>query len=203
MWDDAGGVGSDRLTGRWVILRPATPADLPLLYQLAIEPETGYRSRYFGATPGYEEFSHHAWNDVVGMWVVESRHDRAFRGVTLITSADYRSGTAYFSVFMDPRSRLRAIGMDALATTISYAFWAFPFRILFADVAESNFDQFASGVDRYFRVEGRRRHAIWVAGSFNDLVLIAIERDEWRVAGGATHERLKRRIQLEEYEGGD
>jgi hypothetical protein len=80
--------------------------------------------------------------------------------------------------------------MDAMGVFFRYVFWAFPFRRLFAETADDNFSQFASGEGRFFELEGCRREAIWLRGRYQDLHLLTVSRERWREVGEPLHRRL-------------
>jgi len=181
------------LDGRWVSLRPVMPEDLGFLYKLLLEPSVGTRYRFYGATPSFEEFAHRAWESVVGQWLVVSKTSHRPVGFTVISSADHRSGTAHFSVVGTPDTWRGAVMMDAMGVFFRYVFWAFPFRRLFAETAEDNLSQFASGSGRFFELEGCRREAIWLRGRYQDLHFLTVSRERWRDVGEPFHRRLMAR----------
>jgi hypothetical protein len=51
------------------------------------------------------------------------------------------------------------------------------------ELPEYNYEQFASGEDRLFEVEGRLRGHIYTAGRYWDQVIAAIDREHWRTKG--------------------
>jgi RimJ/RimL family protein N-acetyltransferase len=150
----------------------------------------GTRYRYYGATPSFDEFAHRAWDSVLGQWLVVSKATRRPVGFTVISSADHRSGTAHFSVVGTPDTWRGAVMMDAMGVFFQYVFWAFPFRRLFAETAEDNLSQFASGEGRFFELEGCRREAIWLRGRYQDLHFLTVSRERWRDVGEPLHRRL-------------
>ncbi len=178
-----------RLEGRWTRLRPATPDDLPLMYRMLTEPSVGYRYGFYGAVPSFEEFTRRAWESVAGQWIAERRDGRPV-GLAVLASADYRNGTAFFSIVSVPEVRGSGLMIDAAGSFFSYVFFAFPFRRLYADVAAENLRQFRRATDQLLEIEGCRRQAIWMGGGFQDLFLLAISRERWQAVGEPTRDRL-------------
>jgi hypothetical protein len=69
--------------------------------------------------------------------------------------------------------------LEAAACCLDYSFLCWPLRKVYAEALDVNLEQFSSGIDRYFVVEGIRRGHTYAGGQFRDLVELAIYRDHW------------------------
>jgi RimJ/RimL family protein N-acetyltransferase len=69
--------------------------------------------------------------------------------------------------------------MLGLGLFLRYVFQCWSFRKLYIETQEFNYEQFASGVDRYFEVEGRLREHSFYGGRHWDQLTLAIYRETW------------------------
>jgi RimJ/RimL family protein N-acetyltransferase len=167
------------MVGRRVALRPFTLDDVPLLYSLIIDPVVGRRFRFAGATPRPEEVAHLAWQDVLCQFTAIRKRDDRPVGIVTVYSPDFRNGYASAAVMADPSLWGSALGVEAFALLLEYAFMTWPFRKLYAEALEESLAQFKSSVGRFVEVEGRRKLHQFVDGEYQDVYILAIYRDEW------------------------
>jgi RimJ/RimL family protein N-acetyltransferase len=179
-----------RLTGRWTHARPLLPGDLDFLYALLIDPVVGTSLRYQGATPGFEEFARHAWDGVLGQWLVSSSGSGEPLGVVVVASPDFRNGYAFLSVVGRREVVGSGVMLDGVACVLEHIFTCWPFRCLYFDVAEDNLRQFASGLGRFFVEEGCRREQVFMNNRFQDVHLLTLTRESWETNGAPLWRRL-------------
>lgn len=167
------------LVGRWTTCRPLRPEDLPFAYRTLTEGTAAWRLRYRGRSPSFEEFAAQAWEDVLAQWVVVSTATGAPRGLVVVASPNFLDGHAYVSVVASRDARGTGLLLEAAGRCIDYTFLCWPLRKLCADVLDLNLAQFASGMGRWFEVEGQRRSHVYAAGQYRDVYHLAIMRDTW------------------------
>jgi RimJ/RimL family protein N-acetyltransferase len=178
------------LRGRWTASRPLEPDDLPFLYRLVIDPTIGTALRYQGATPGYDDFARHAWDGVLGQWIVTTSGTGEPLGVVVVTSPDFRNGYAYLSVIAHPRVLGSGIMMDGVASVLEHVFACWPFRQLYFESTDDNYGQFASGLGRFFVEEGCRRAQCFSGNRYHDVHLLTLTRTAWECEGAPLWQRL-------------
>jgi len=127
---------------------------------------------------------------VLCQFVVRDKGRGIESGITTVMAADFVNGTVNAAVLMLPEGRGSAIGLEAFALTVNYAFRTWPFRKVYSDVLEESFEQFGSGEGKFFEVEGCRKQHEFAAGRYQDLYTLAIYRDDWLQADDRTRKRL-------------
>jgi len=177
------------LRGRWTASRPLVAADLPFLYTLLVDPVVGVALRYQGATPSFDEFARHAWDGVLGQWLVAATNGDPL-GVVVVTSPDFRNGYAYLSVIGHPRVIGSGVMLDGVASVLDHVFTCWPLRRLYLEAADASFEQFASGLGRFFVEEGCRREMVFSGGRYQDVHLLTLTREAWETEGAPLWRRL-------------
>jgi RimJ/RimL family protein N-acetyltransferase len=178
------------LRGRWTTSGPLLPEDLPFLYRLVIDPEVGVTLRYQGATPSFDDFARHAWDGVLGQWIVRASDSGDPLGVVVIASADFRNGYAFLSVVARPSVLGSGVMMDGVAGVLDHTFSCWPFRRLYFEASDDNFAQFASGLGRFFVEEGCRREQLFSRNRYQDVHLLTLSRSAWDTEGAPLWRRL-------------
>jgi RimJ/RimL family protein N-acetyltransferase len=69
--------------------------------------------------------------------------------------------------------------MLGLALFLEYVFTCWDLRKLYMQLPEYNYEQFASGAERFFVVEGRQREHTFFGGRHWDQLTLAIYRQTW------------------------
>lgn len=175
------GVLSPRMEGPSVRLRPVVRDDLAFLYWLATQPETGQRWRFRGIVPRFEAFAETAWSNVLCQFVIEDLARSSPVGHAVAYGADERDGIAYLGVVVVPELWRRLAGIEALVLLVDYLFGTWPFRILYFEVPEFNFDSIASGQGRFFDIEARLEDRLYSAGRYWALYTLSLRRERWHV----------------------
>lgn len=166
------------LEGPSVRLRPLVAADANALYAIATTPSAMLRWRFRGGTPSPESFYASLWLDTLVLFAIVDKRTNSTLGVFSCVSPDFRNQHAQVSILMDDATWGRGKGMEAMAVATHYVFAAFPFRKLYAETMEFNFDQFAFGEGRFFEVEGRLIGHEYFDGRFWDFLTLAIYREQ-------------------------
>lgn len=170
---------SDRLEGRWVRLASVQPADLPYMYEVATHPDVAGGMALGGAVPPFEHYQRMAYESVYAQWIVRNRASSRRIGVVVLASMDARNGTAFLSVMADPQMVHQGLVMDGLAVAIDHVFFTLPLRHLYMEMTEDNLRQVSGAIESFAETEGIRREAVYQAGRFQDVHLLAIRRQRW------------------------
>jgi RimJ/RimL family protein N-acetyltransferase len=167
------------LEGHLVQLRPVENRDYDLLYRIHTEGDHLVRYRLRGATPSPDAFARFVWDQVLVHFVVHARDGRPV-GVVSAYEPDFRNRYVYIAACSLAEFETTGLVLEGVALLVSYLFENFDLRKVYAESLAVNFDRFAFGDGRFFDVEGRMRAHEYVAGTYQDLVLLAIHRDDWR-----------------------
>ena len=178
------------LETRRVRLRPLTPDDYGMLYELTTDPRVGLRLGYRGATPSPEEFVDSLWRHVMAQFIIESTQSMRALGLVVASSPDLRNRFAYLSVMADPRTHGTGLAMHGAALFVNYVFSVFDLRKLYAESLDPSFRRFKSGLGRYFHQEGCLRGHEYLDGEYVDMHLLAMYREDWRVIRESVLPRL-------------
>jgi RimJ/RimL family protein N-acetyltransferase len=167
------------MTGRHVRLRAVFPSDYEYLYALATHEKLGWRWRYRGTTPNPEVFQQNLWQTTVVQFVVERIEDGRSIGHVQAFDADDRNGFCHIGILLDPAVERSGWALEALLLFLDYLFTVFTYRKIYAEVVEFNYEQFASGANSVFKVEGRFKDHDWHAGRYWDLIVLALYRQDF------------------------
>lgn len=100
-------------------------------------------------------------------------------GLVVLYNASLQSGTGYLGVVVAPECVGSGVGAEAAMLFLRYVFHTWDLTKVYMEFPEFNLAQFASGVDRYFRVEGRLRSHYYYGGRRFDQIIAAVYRDEF------------------------
>jgi RimJ/RimL family protein N-acetyltransferase len=176
------------LYGRHVYLRPVTPQDYGFLHVAETSGELGPRWRFRGATPSPEQWAQTTWGSVLAQFLVVNKADNVPVGILAVHQANFQDGYAYLSAARFKPAEKTSAMMLGLAIFLQYVFSCWDFRKLYLEVPEYNYDQLASGVGRFFTLEGQLRDHSFLGGRYWDQMTLAIYRDTWIERGGAAVE---------------
>jgi RimJ/RimL family protein N-acetyltransferase len=168
------------LAGRWTRCRPVTSDDLPFVYTLLTDPRTAGRFRWRGQTPSLDEFAQRSRDGVLAQWIVEWDKRSGPLGLVMITEPDFVNSTGFISILADPVARDFGVVLDGAAAVIDHVFDSWPFRYLYADVAEEALPQFSSGEGWVFTHDGFRRKALFLSGRYQDVHHLSISAESWK-----------------------
>lgn len=178
------------MTGRRVRLRPVFAEDYDYLYALVTAEEVAHRWRFRGVTPSPESFPQLLWHQVLAQFVIERNANRQRLGLVSAFDADTRNGFCHIAMLLAPDLRGTGWALEAGALFVNYLFTTWNFRKLYGEVLEFNYDDFASGAGRWFRVEGRLGVHEYHDGRYWDLLLLALYREDWDQLGPRLVERI-------------
>ena len=166
-------------TGRWVGLRHVRPDDVPTLYEMVGRPDVGFRWRFRGQTPSYEEFHRSLWSGVTAQFVMHPKRSSEPLGMVTLYNMDARHGISYVALLVDPRVAGAGFAVEGLPLMLGYGFTSWSLRKIYAEVLEFNFVSLASWEGRGFEVEGVLKRHEFYGGEYWDLYLLSCTREMW------------------------
>jgi RimJ/RimL family protein N-acetyltransferase len=173
------------LHGKTVYLRALQPSDYPYLQFAETSTELAPRWRFRGETPAPEQWIQATFTDVLAQFLVVEQGSDTPLGMVVVFNANHQDGHAQLAVArLKPEDRNPAM-MFGLALFLRYVFTCWNFRKLYMEVADYNYDQFASGAGKFFEVEGRLREHSYYAGRYWDKLILVMTREAFRDRGAA------------------
>jgi RimJ/RimL family protein N-acetyltransferase/acyl carrier protein len=160
-------------------LQMPTQRDFDYLLELHASGEHLVRYRLRGVTPSPDSFHRLLWEGVTAQFVVRSETGSPV-GLVSCFGADFRNRHAHLGVVGDPAWHNSGLLIAGAWRFIGYLFSEFDLRKLYAEVLESNFEHLATGAGRLFEVEGRLSRHEYIEGDYQDLFVLALDRDRWR-----------------------
>ena len=169
----------DPLRGRQVYLRAVLPGEYEDLYLRETSGANSRRGGLEGATPAFEDWVRQRAAGSLARFVVLDSGDHRRLGLVTIFNADLRNGHAHLALSSFDATRPSPLVMIGAGLAIEHAFSSWPFRKLYMDVAEYDFDQLSSGVGRLFEEEGRLTGHHYLDGRHWDHRILALSRERW------------------------
>jgi RimJ/RimL family protein N-acetyltransferase len=170
---------SPNLTGQRVVLDGVQPQDYAFLHRLAVHPETGFRWRFRGATPGPEEFNRGLWNQVTAQFVISERATKRQVGVVTSYGTNLRDGWTYVALCGDPDVDRRGLGVEALGVFLEYLFTMWNFHKVYFEIPAFNFKRLAPSISDYFTQEGTLHDHLFYGGRRWDMYIYSVTRTRW------------------------
>jgi acyl carrier protein/RimJ/RimL family protein N-acetyltransferase len=165
------------LRARHVYLKPITPSDYPFLQMLELAGELAPRWRHRGATPNPDQWAQTLWAGVLAQFMVVGVTTNKPIGRVVIYQPNFQDRYAYFAALRFEPSDRSPVMMLGISLFLRYVFTYWDFDKLYMEVPEYNLPQFASGLGRFFEIEGRLRGHFRVGGRSWDQLILALYRD--------------------------
>ena len=158
-----------------VQLKSIDTADLEYLYRLAMSPTPGYRWRYHGTQVTLERFVAELWQSVLCQFVVVHRANKERIGQVVAYSHDTHNQHLYLGAVFEDHYQGYGVGASAVAMFVEYLFDVYPLRKVYMEVADYNYAQIKSAVDRkLISHEGELLKHLYHKGSYSSVHLLAI-----------------------------
>jgi RimJ/RimL family protein N-acetyltransferase len=168
------------IIGRHVLLRTVEPQDYSGLYRLCTGYATSYRWRFRGATPSPEEFSRALWQEVLAQFVIiRANKPTSVAGLVVAYNPDFRNDTVHVGIVLDPAYQRKAWPLEGLALFVDYVFTMWRFRKIYFESPASVISEMALSLETYTRREGVLVGHEFLAGSYVDLHILALWREDW------------------------
>jgi RimJ/RimL family protein N-acetyltransferase len=99
-------------------------------------------------------------------------------GVAGFTSIDRHNRNAEFSLYIEPKSQGKGLGLNALGTLLHHGFYDWGFERIWGETYDGN------PAIRMFKklgmkTEGKLRHSYFRNGKFIDSYIVSVLREEW------------------------
>jgi hypothetical protein len=167
------------IVGRRVALRPVEIGDYPLLRSMELSNELGVHWKYRGQILSPEQWNASLWTGVLAQFLVFSRTEDRPVGLVAVYKASFQDSHAYVSALGFQPGRHSPAMLLGVAVFLQYVFGCWDFDKLYFELPSYNLSQFASGLDRFFEIEGRLRGHYTYRGRKWDLLLLAMYRERW------------------------
>lgn len=167
------------LEGVRVRIRPINPGDYTPLYDLTFADEGGWRWVHRGESRRFEDFIDGLWRNALVQHVIEDKESGRLVGFVRAYSYQARDGHAHFAVLFHPEYRGLTWPWEGALLFLDYVFCVYPVRKLYMESLGFNFQQFASGLGKWFVEEGRLRDHEYHGGRYWDLHLLAMYREDF------------------------
>lgn len=165
------------LRARHVYLRPIGPGDYPFLQALETIGELAPRWRHRGITLSPEQFAGALWADVLAQFMVVSAGSNTPVGRVVLYHPNFQDRYAYFAAMRFKPSERSPLMVYGIALFLRYTFMNWEFEKLYMEVPEYNYDQFASGLGRFFEIEGRFKGHLRTGTRAWDQLILAVYRE--------------------------
>jgi hypothetical protein len=116
---------------------------------------------------------------VLAQYLVQAPRQRRPIGIVLAYNPNFQDQYAYVAAASFDSQTRSPVMMLGFGMFINYVFTCWPFRKLYLETSEYNWDQFASGEGRYFEVEARLRDHLFFGGRYWDQLTLGMYRSTW------------------------
>lgn len=176
--EPGGGLSIPPLRARHVYLRPITPSDYPFLQMLETVGDLAPRWRHRGVTHSPEQWVGTLWSDVLAQFMVVTTSTNKPIGRVLVYHPNFQDRNAYFAAMRFDLTDRSPLMMYGIALFLRYVFTNWDLEKLYMEVPEYNYEQFASGYQRFFEIEGRMRGHLRTGARSWDQLILAIYRQQ-------------------------
>lgn len=164
-----------------VRLRPLSDQDLGPLYVASTRPEQGFRWRFRGSTPSFQDFHASLFDGVLAQFmVVDSKTGSPF-GLVCAYNARFEIGCVHIGFVRTFEGKGQGEVLEGMLMFIEFLFQTWPFKKIYADVPEFNAQSMFDTNSKAVRVEGRLVQHCFHDGQWWDQLTIALWREDWTV----------------------
>ncbi len=167
------------LQGADVELRAITPNDYGYIQAMELGPELNWRWRHRGTTPSPDQWLRTLWDNVLVQYLVSSPRRADPIGLVFAYHANFQDQHVYVAAARFEPHRRSPTMLLGVALFIDYVFSCWSFRKLYFTTPEYNYAEIASGLGRYFEVEGCLRDHLAFGGRRWDQLTLAVYREDW------------------------
>jgi RimJ/RimL family protein N-acetyltransferase len=166
-------------TGRRVTVEHLTTDRLAWLYASSIAGELLQRWRLFGRTPSLEQFMMNLFRDSYCQLVIVGLGDGSPVGLAQLYGVDFRSGHAFFSLFLEAESIGTGWPLEGAALAIDWIADRFALRRLYFEIPTFNLQALGRTVERFSdSVFVLRRHRYY-AHEYHDVHVRCFDLAGW------------------------
>lgn len=183
------------LEGRYVFLRAVEPHDYDFLRAAETSSSIAAQWRLRGATPAPEQWAQGLWNGVLAQFMVIGRADNRPIGLVAFYQADFQNRNARLAATRFDLNDPSPLLMLGIGVALDYVFACWSFHKLYMEVPEYNYEQIASGLGTFFKMEGRLRNHYVFSGRRWDQIILTIYREDWEARRRRLNVRTPERVQ--------
>jgi RimJ/RimL family protein N-acetyltransferase len=163
------------------MLRPLQPNDVPQLYEASIDPRSGYRWRFRGATPSFQVFSEALYQGVLAQFAVVDQRNGVLQGLVSAYNAQLESGWVYVAFQRAAGSQARAGQMiEGMVLLIDYLFETWRLTKVYTELPEYNYQSILANLESLFVPEGCFRDHLFHQDRYWDVYTTATYREPWQ-----------------------
>ncbi|MGE0308501.1 MAG: GNAT family N-acetyltransferase [Acidimicrobiia bacterium] len=156
------------------------PADYDEIYRWTADPRTSGLWRYRGGTPPPDTVIRQLWDGVTAQYCVTRPPDQRPLGLVGLYNSNHVSQYCYLFALSAPEVLRTGLVLRGALQLIDYAFARFRLRKIYLETLESSFSAFRSAsLIGAISEEGRLREHEWNGTTYDDLVFLSIDRDQW------------------------
>lgn len=178
-------VGGKKLiiVGEKIILRAVERSDKDILRNLINDSDTEYLLG--GWSFPISDFIQEEWmkslkpNPHILRCMIEEKKDKKTLGTVILSDIDYKNGTAEVHIKLMGDYRGMGYGTDTLKAVVVYSFHELRLQCIYACVNEYNIASQKSIEKIGFQMEGKLRKRIYKRGTYHDLMVYSVLREEW------------------------
>jgi RimJ/RimL family protein N-acetyltransferase len=163
-----------------IALRPLEPSDMAPLYSASIDPRTSFRWRFRGATPSFQVFNEALYQNVLAQFAVTDRAAGELHGLVSAYDANHDAGWVYIAFQRSSHSDRGGEMIQGMFLLIDYLFRTWPFRKIYAELPEYNYDEILVNMSDLFVLEGRLVGHFYHDERYWDQCITAVDRERWR-----------------------
>jgi len=171
------------IKGKSLILRAVEESDLVLLHEWANDPDTQNAIGHVHF-PSSMDF-HKAWfqklkDDQLNQRFAIEAPEFGLIGLSSIINIDWRNNHAWHGIVLgDKNTRGRGFGIEAMLTTVRYAFDELHLERLDGSIIEYNSLPYSLYMKYGWKEEGRRRNYYFRKGRYWDQIVVGITRHDY------------------------
>jgi RimJ/RimL family protein N-acetyltransferase len=171
------------VTGRRIVLRPATDADAEWKFNLILR--LGIAS-----VPRLDRFALGHAETVAAHFIACDHRSKVRVGYSSLHNADPAGRHVELGVLTDPDCAIPAVGAETFFLTANYAFASLPICKLYMRTTEASAAEFGGTIAAMSRREGTLREHLYFRGRYWDLYVTAVYRDDWLRLGKPIADRI-------------
>lgn len=159
-------------------IRPLIPSDLPYVYELLLNDDLAWTWHYnTGAIPPYEIFVKTFYGAALYYLVITLTGNDRPVGVVAMYNADLRNRHGYIATAFADGLHGSMASIEAMEMCLEYTFYKWDLAKVYMQVPEFRFENYRTGEDIYFSVEGRLGSHYYLDGRRWDMLIISVYRE--------------------------
>lgn len=156
------------------------PADYDEIYRWTADPRTSGLWRYRGGTPPPDTVVRQLWDGVTAQYCVTRLGSQQPLGLVGLYNSNHVSQYCYLFALSAPEMVASGLVVRGVLQLVDYAFDRFRLRKIYVETLDLSLNSFRSAIAfGLLSEEGRLRNHEWNGSTYDDLVFLSIDRDQW------------------------